>query len=125
MLTEKASKPQKQQKTLQAQLKSAQGQAHTQESEQGPRSALPVRHFCTLSCTCTVPTRASNTLCRLLTDWHLFSTAQSLPSKTCVRRFGHGFLEERRVQLQQYLDGLLKLPGVSYNPDFLMFLGLM
>jgi len=108
--------------TLQAQLKSA--QAHTQ-SEQGPRSALPVRHFCTLSCTCAVPTPASNTLYRLLTDWRLFSTAQSLPSKTCVRRFGHGFLEERRVQLQQYLDGLLKLPGVSYNPDFLNFLGLM
>jgi len=50
----------------------------------------------------------------------------SLPPKTYgVRRFGHLFLEERRVELEGYLTALLQLPGVSYNPDFLAFVGLL
>lgn len=50
---------------------------------------------------------------------------QALPSKTYVRRFGHDFLEERRTQLEDFLQGLIKVDGVSFNPDFLSFLGLL
>jgi hypothetical protein len=42
-----------------------------------------------------------------------------------VRRFGHDFLEERRAQLERFLQVLVKADGVSYNPDFLSFLGLL
>ena len=49
-----------------------------------------------------------------------------LPPKTYgVRRFGHAFLEERRSKLEQYLVALLNVPGISYNPDMLQFLGLL
>jgi hypothetical protein len=49
-----------------------------------------------------------------------------LPPKTFgVRRFAVAFLEQRRLLLQEYLNVLIHMRGVSYNPDFLRFLELM
>ena len=49
-----------------------------------------------------------------------------LPPKTFgVRRFGNSFLEERARGLDKYLQHLLKVKGICFNPDFLSFLELL
>eukprot|EP01043_Picozoa_sp_COSAG02_P031477 COSAG02_NODE_2056_length_9981_cov_99.588194_8_plen_431_part_00 len=107
--------------TLHAQLKSVQRHRQEPNDSEGQTPTLPVRPgltrssivpVCGCCCGCMLPTN----------NWQ---RPQTLPSKTYVRRFGHDFLEERRNQLEHFLQGVVKVDGVSYNPDFLSFLGLL
>jgi hypothetical protein len=54
------------------------------------------------------------------------ATTPKLPPKTFgVRRFVVTFLEQQRLLLQGYLNALIHMRGVSYNPDCLRLLELM
>jgi PX domain len=64
---------------------------------------------------------------RIHTGHHLYSNLPALPhksSKLLTDHFTAEFIEQRRLELEVYLQKLAVVPHVAENPDFLDFLDL-
>ena len=49
-------------------------------------------------------------------------TMPSKPKKTLLKRFDEASCEKRRVELEAYLQALIRIPAIGSNPDVLRFL---